>query len=101
MDKQKPFNNFIKQYKHTHKCSICGESADCCLEFHHINPKIKLFSLRRVNEHKYTKQQLIDECNKTILLCANCHRKLHHNLLPSSINYKWLMEHKVNIQNYE
>ena len=48
MTQHKPFSDFLKKYKHEHKCQICGEEADCCLEFHHINPKEKLFSLRSV-----------------------------------------------------
>lgn len=56
------------------KCSMCGESAKCCLEFHHTIDK------------KYTISQavktvptdlFIEEINKCIVLCANCHRKLH------------------------
>lgn len=95
----KPFSLFLKNYKHTHKCSYCGEDADCCLEFHHINPKEKLFSLRSINESKYSKQQLINEINGCCLLCGNCHKKLHNGLLK--VDYKWLLEHKIHIKDYE
>lgn len=79
----KPFSDFLKKYKHNHKCCICGEDADCCLEFHHINPENKLFSLRSINERKHTKQELIEEFNKTCLVCSNCHRKLHNGLIKN------------------
>lgn len=95
----KQFSQFLKNYKHIHKCIVCGESADCCLEFHHINSKNKSFSLRSINENKYSKQELISEINKCCLLCSNCHRKLHNELLD--IDYKWLMKHKINIKDYE
>lgn len=97
----KPFSKFLKNYKHTHKCIICGEDADCCLEFHHINSKDKLFSLRSVNEHKYSKQELISELNKCCLLCCNCHRKLHNDLLSDTYSLKWLYQHKINIKPYD
>lgn len=91
-----PFRDFLNNYKHNNKCIICGEEADCCLEFHHINPKDKLFSLRSINEHKYSKEELLAELNKTCLLCCNCHRKLHNGLLPQIYNYEWLMKYKIN-----
>ena len=81
MTQHKPFGEFLKKYKHEHKCQICGEEADCCLEFHHINPEDKLFSLRSINESKYSKQELLTEFNKTCTVCGNCHRKLHNGLL--------------------
>lgn len=37
----------LKHYKETHQCIICGESDPCCLEFHHIFPNEKLFSLSK------------------------------------------------------
>lgn len=74
----KPFNELLKKYKHKYKCQICGEDADCCLEFHHVNPEDKLFSLKSINESRYTKEKLMTELHKTCILCSNCHRKLHN-----------------------
>lgn len=94
----KSFNSFLKKYKHTHKCILCGENADCCLEFHHIIPKEKSFSLRSINESKYSKEELIKEVNKTCLLCSNCHRKLHNKILQ--VSNEELLEKKVNVKDY-
>lgn len=76
------FTTLLKNIKHKGCCAICGEQADCCLEFHHIQPSQKHFSLRAINERHYTKEELISELNKTCLLCKNCHVKLHNGLLP-------------------
>ena len=67
MTQHKPFSYFLKKYKHEHKCCICGEEADCCLEFHHIKKKEKLFSLRSVNESKYSKQVVQNELQFYVL----------------------------------
>jgi hypothetical protein len=59
-------------------CKICGYNK-CIgsLDFHHINPKEKEinYSLFKTIFNK----RLIDELDKCILLCANCHRELHYN----------------------
>ena len=61
------------------KCSMCGESSKCCLDFHHIDPKTKE---RRISYLRSIKK--IDaEIAKCIVLCSNCHRKLHHNMRTS------------------
>ena len=39
------------------------------------------FSLRSINESKYSKQELLTEFNKTCTVCGNCHRKLHNGIL--------------------
>ena len=59
------------------KCNRCGyNSYYGALEFHHINPNEK--------EMNWTKMRLvawdriIEELDKCQLLCANCHREIHH-----------------------
>jgi hypothetical protein len=68
------------------KCCRCGyNKCSPALEFHHINPKTKSFSLaskiHRCNpadsENKMT-QSVKREMLKCILVCANCHRELEY-----------------------
>lgn len=58
-------------------CKKCGyNKCNNALEFHHINPKIKDFSiglLRKRDFNNIVKKEL-DKCD---LLCANCHREEH------------------------
>lgn len=54
-------------------CIICGESDICCLDFHHIRDKE--FDISTGTE--VSADRLIAEIDKCVVLCANCHRKLH------------------------
>ena len=67
---------WLKEYKSSLKCEKCGENHPACLEFHHINPSEKRFSLGRAKNF-LTINTLQKEIAKCRLLCANCHRKEH------------------------
>ena len=54
-------------------CVVCGEKDVCCLDFHHLyNKSFNLASAREVST-----ERIKEEIKKCIVLCANCHRKLH------------------------
>lgn len=57
-------------------CSFCGYNK-CreALEFHHLDPSKKEINPSKVFSRSY--ERIIQELNKCILLCANCHRELH------------------------
>ena len=59
------------------RCKKCGYNrCTAALEFHHRNPKRKLFN---VNMSTMTKgwKRILAEVKKCDLLCANCHRETH------------------------
>ena len=59
------------------KCSQCGyKDCSAALEFHHKTGK-KDENITRLLGHK-SKQQILKEVKRCILLCANCHRALHY-----------------------
>jgi len=59
----------------TNGCAICGYNKDtAALDFHHTNPKDKKFL---INQNHVQNKNIIEELNKCILLCSNCHRELH------------------------
>lgn len=79
---KKKWVNFISKYKQT-GCSKCGYNK-CLqgLEFHHVEPKNKLFNVsfgvwRRIGREKAT-ILFLEEMEKCVLLCANCHRELEY-----------------------
>ena len=60
------------------KCVKCGYNKSySALDFHHLNPKEKLFSLSKPKCSNITKMRT--EAMKCVLLCANCHREEHCN----------------------
>ena len=77
-------------------CIICGEKEPCCLDFHHVYGKDFTIS----QNHDVTLDTLISEVNKCVVLCANCHRKLHANKIninkrTMEIKFKKLSEAAV------
>ena len=70
----------FQQYKAKQQCVFCGEKTPCCLDFHHIDPSQKDFTISNAIDTK-AKDILWQEVEKCIVVCANCHRKLHNGLL--------------------
>lgn len=60
------------------KCSVCGyDKCSGALDFHHIDPKLKEFSISRWDKKDFS-DELKAELDKCILICSNCHRELHY-----------------------
>lgn len=62
------------------KCVDCGlENAKSCVyDFHHIDPTQKDFS---ISNNSKSFESIKPELDKCILLCANCHRLRHNEIL--------------------
>jgi len=60
-------------------CSRCTEKEQVCLDFHHRDPKTKLFSISAKIRFggPLPLNQLMAEIAKCSVVCSNCHRKLH------------------------
>lgn len=64
------------------KCQICGYDKNiAALEFHHLNPEEKSFQLDSRRLSNTTIERLLEEADKCILVCANCHREIHNEHL--------------------
>lgn len=61
-------------------CSICGEQEACCLDFHHKDPNTKETNISDV-VHSWSWKKIQDEVSKCIVVCSNCHRKIHKGLI--------------------
>lgn len=66
----------VDDFKKKHPCERCGESDICCLDFHHLNPDEKDFEIGNTRNIG-SERKILKEISKCIILCANCHRKLH------------------------
>lgn len=61
-------------------CSICGyNKSNWALDFHHIDPKEKDFSIG-AKGHCRSWNEVKKELDKCILVCRNCHAELHEKL---------------------
>ena len=70
------------------KCCICGyNKCITALEFHHINPQEKEFTLSTNANIGFEKAK--EEIKKCVLVCANCHREIHDGIIdcPKTSTY--------------
>ena len=64
------------------KCQCCGyDKCTQALEFHHLDPSSKDFSLGRIRANIRGWATIVEELKKCILLCSNCHREVHAEIL--------------------
>lgn len=63
-------------------CQICSFKEYLgALEFHHVDPKTKDMGISRLAVDKIT-PKLLNEINKCVLVCSNCHRMIHAGIRP-------------------
>jgi hypothetical protein len=61
------------------KCSICGYDKNiAALEFHHRNPEEKKFQLDSRHLSNTSMKRILEEADKCIILCSNCHKEAHY-----------------------
>lgn len=67
----------LVQYKGG-ECEKCGyDKSISALQFHHLNPNEKDFT---IGGSSYSLERLKKEADKCIMVCANCHIELHEEL---------------------
>jgi hypothetical protein len=66
----------LKDYIINHGgCIVCGENDQACIDFHHLDPNKKEFSISQSTNLQW---ELVEqEIAKCIMLCANHHRLVH------------------------
>jgi hypothetical protein len=62
-------------------CIFCGESEVACLDLHHLDPAAKETTVSYLITCHAKLETLLTEIAKCVVVCANCHRKLHAGLL--------------------
>jgi len=61
-------------------CAICGyNKCTHSLDFHHVNPQDKKFQIS-AHQLSFKDERIVDELNKCILLCRNCHGEIHEKI---------------------
>lgn len=66
---------FLRYIKESIGCASCDENRGVCLDFHHEYPEDKSFDISI--SCGYSKEKIVEEIKKCIIVCANCHRIIH------------------------
>jgi hypothetical protein len=64
------------------ECAACGFAHPAAMDFHHTDPSNKLGAVHHFVRNKAWKKAYA-EASKCIVLCANCHRVHHYELLQA------------------
>lgn len=76
----KKLKQIVLEYKLNNSCKVCNETHPACLDFHHLDPKLKTKEIGVIMKWGSSKK-LLEEIDKCIILCSNCHRKLHAGVI--------------------
>lgn len=68
---------FVDTYKTMFGCVHCGETDPACLDFHHRDQDTKRAAVSVLVAKCSPLDVVKDEMKKCVLVCANCHRRLH------------------------
>ena len=82
--------NFIKKKnqadeirKKKKSCELCGyRKWHPCLEWHHIEPKDKKFSINYIPKRR-SSYEVDAEIAKCVVLCCNCHNEIHRGCIET------------------
>lgn len=62
-------------------CTYCPENCIPCLDWHHLDPSTKNENISKMMNSCRTFNTILEEMNKCIVVCSNCHRKIHAGLI--------------------
>lgn len=66
--------DFINGIKAKLSCERCGFDDTRAIDFHHIDPKEKVFNISRAARRGFSQEKIKAEIAKCTPLCSNCHR---------------------------
>lgn len=78
--RKKEIGEWFNKYRETLSCSACGENHPATLDFHHKDKSSKDFAINILVHNGYSLSRIKKEMEKCQVVCANCHRKIHHHL---------------------
>lgn len=74
--------NQYRDWKRDQGCACCSETEPVCLQLHHLDPSEKDFAPADLLTYSWKK--LMKEAAKCIVVCANCHAKIHANIITAT-----------------
>lgn len=73
-----------RAWKSEQGCACCGESEAVCLALHHRSPNEKEYKPSVLAQFSFEK--FMEEAAKCIVVCHNCHAKIHARIITSDAN---------------
>lgn len=70
----------LSEWKAQQQCKFCSENDPDCLDLHHLDRNEKDVNVSDVVT-AWSWERLTTELKKCIVVCANCHRKIHKGKL--------------------
>lgn len=83
--KRQELVDIVNEIKEKSGCCNCSEKNSVCLDFHHIDPTKKDLTVSKLMFCK-SKDRMLKEIKKCVVLCANCHRKFHAGIIKLPID---------------
>lgn len=82
--------NWLNDYKKEHPCAKCGCNKFYLIDFHHIDPKEKDYTIS--DNPNASVETILKEIEKCVSLCANCHREFHYLEKENGINLEQFLQ---------
>lgn len=74
----------FEDYQREKGCYFCNENEPACLDFHHKDPSEKKFNISHYCK-RFPIERTFKEIEKCVVVCANCHAKVHAGVLTLAI----------------
>jgi RNase P subunit RPR2 len=99
-NRQRNNKKILLEYKNVIRCEKCGYDKYCSLHFHHLRDK--KFKLKSINIILRSildiSEDISNELSKCVVLCANCHIKIHSSFEFFELNKKEILLKSTNIK---
>ncbi len=79
--RREEYKKFLKDVKDQLVCAMCPEDEACCLDFHHKDPNKKEYAVSVMVGRGFSKENILKEIEKCTVVCSNCHRKIHAEII--------------------
>lgn len=74
---------YLIEHKAAKGCAFCKMNLAECLDFHHIDPSIKSYTLTQMGNSGFKVDKIDEEIAKCVVICAN-----HHRLIEAAIKLR-------------
>lgn len=74
---RKKLMDWYRDIKRSLVCSVCGDDKPWRLVHHHIDPSTKSGSVSIMLTSSGSKEEIIEEMGKCVVVCHNCHADIH------------------------